>query len=495
MHIHRSPIAFVRALLLCSTTFAAACVQPDESAESTDFRADPETADQRFATRMGTAGATKVEIAPMDRPAGGDAPGAWKNADGAKLFQEMQTTAGIGVCATDDIEKLATTGSGGLKYRAPGDSSVLLEKSADADKGKANETAGGERGTFGYFVRVTKDDKQSEYFVLFSYDRIRYPNKAKKDQDLCAYEVFVFGPLQRKDGKVTCVELVEGLAVNAARVLLAEVPLELADKRNFSGEGAVTPGVAAAGKNCLECHRNAGITAETKPFPWTLAKITPKTCGGGGGGTDTGGESGSGTGDDGTTTGLDWGTTVDWLTDSDSSGATGADSGGETGAGDGGGSTGGAGGGSTSIGGDTGVGESGGGESGGGESGGGESGGGESGGGESGGYTSGASDSGGSTSGVGDSGGHTSGVGGGSDTGAGETGGLTGGMTGGMTGAGETGADTEGDTGGSTSVVGDTDDDTDDDTGPLDLPDLGSITPVVEDEPSVLEQMLEDFVR
>ena len=335
MDTHRRYRAFARAFLVSAVAFGTACDTSEPGTPlSTELRGADETADQRFKTRMGTEGATKVEIAPV-KTVGEDKAGNYANADGAKLFTEMRTKAGIATCATDNIKTLTTTGTGGLgKYKEPGKSGVLNEKGGEG----AAKTDGGERGTFGFFVRVTKGEKAVEYFALFSYDRIRYPDSNDdKLKNFCAFEVFVFGPFERDGaGNVKCYELVEGLAVDFGGKLLGEVPTFLADVKNFLGgdSEAVKPNVDVAGAGCLKCHKNGGSTAETKPFPWTNAKIVPKKCGCDDGGSDSGdggeaddacdesttssgGESSDATGSDGsTTTGLDWETTTGWLTGS-----------------------------------------------------------------------------------------------------------------------------------------------------------------------------------
>ena len=204
---------------------------------------------------------TSIEIAPMVKK--GDAtPGDWTAAkDG--FWKAILARVGIKPCVTDPKD---LKGKPGVQDYIS-DSNVLNK--------------GGTRATIGYFVKVKGDSPDGpvtqEFFILMSYDTIK--DKAA-NKTLCAFEVFMFGPLPRPGSQAAAfiksgtAPLFAGLAVNDKGELLKEVPLTIAKVKNFQGGDTpetetVKPGVNSEGVGCFKCHgRDDQFPEETLPFPW-----------------------------------------------------------------------------------------------------------------------------------------------------------------------------------------------------------------------------------
>jgi hypothetical protein len=225
------------------------------------------------------------EIAPMVTK-GSSTPGPWRTVT-EDIFNGIIANTGIIPCFTDP-----TTMRGRPGVLEIVRDSLVLNK--------------GSRSTMGWFVRaraglaepLTLSEDQTrvilhnlpgpEYFVLMSYDSApdRVSIDAGKDPQLsrlCAYEVFLFGPVKRpKSGEsfAPWAPLVDGTAVNMDGDMLAGVPLEIASITNFltdyRGFDGVTSGVNAAGLGCRVCHgeTDQDPPESTLPFPWLGAPET-----------------------------------------------------------------------------------------------------------------------------------------------------------------------------------------------------------------------------
>jgi hypothetical protein len=206
-----------------------------------------------------------IRIAPMVTQ-GNPTAGTYTDVDGG-IWDAVVKRSGIKPCESDPKDLKGHEGY--LEY--VGDSNVLNN--------------GGTRTTFGYFVwNGAEGALSADYFLLFSYDRIKDPKTGKIT---CAFEVFKFGPFPhtRKDGEIhpdaDPPEWVFGYAVNADGCLVPEVPPELARVFNFLGgdkNETVKPGVeepkeGEQPKGCRKCHdRSSELPSSTLPFPWVSKK-------------------------------------------------------------------------------------------------------------------------------------------------------------------------------------------------------------------------------
>jgi hypothetical protein len=212
-----------------------------------------ETIQDRLKKNLKLVEGAKVQIAPVAEK-GTSKPGTWTDVDG-DIFKAIFKRIGIDPCASDAKDLKGKPGF--ISY---------IPKSEVLNKG-------GERATFGYFIKVKQGDSEVEYFALFSYDKITAQGKV-----ICATEFFLFGPFKRKGGKIdpNPPELDKGLAIDKDGCLLPEVPLDLAKVKNFLKEGhegtePVKPIIDKKKKDegCLLCHSGGGgFPNETIPFPW-----------------------------------------------------------------------------------------------------------------------------------------------------------------------------------------------------------------------------------
>ncbi|MBI2677872.1 MAG: hypothetical protein HYX28_03730 [Candidatus Koribacter versatilis] len=197
----------------------------------------------------------KISIGPMVTQ-GDPTAGTYTPVEGG-IWDAILQRAGIKPCETDPKDGKGKDGF--LEY--VDDSNVL--------------NSGGTRSTFGYFISNGAEGAlAADYFLLFSYDRIK---DKKTGKILCAFEVFKFGPFphNRKPGEVhpeaDPPEWVFGYAVNGDGCLLPEVPIEVARVSNFANapdSETVKPGVDDEKKGCRKCHDREKGPGSTFPFPW-----------------------------------------------------------------------------------------------------------------------------------------------------------------------------------------------------------------------------------
>ncbi|HEX5475934.1 MAG TPA: hypothetical protein VFX12_14840 [Vicinamibacterales bacterium] len=212
-----------------------------------------------------------IRIAPMTKQ-GDPTPGTYTDVDGRNIFDAIFERAGIEPCRTDPE---ALRGHEGFLEHVKKGSSQVLNRA-------------GSRSTFGYFIRVYRQNPHAnfeelisaDYFVLFSYDRITKKRPDGTDEVICATELFLFGPRDVANTALgTDPKLLAAYAVGADGRLLQEVPLDLAKVSNFPGEEdkkdqPVTPGISS-GQGCMVCHTENldSFPQSTTPFPWV--KPTP----------------------------------------------------------------------------------------------------------------------------------------------------------------------------------------------------------------------------
>jgi len=219
---------------------------------------------------------TDIEIAPMIK-AGDPTPGRW-SAVPNDLFNGILSRSGIVPCVSDPMSMVDSDGKA-----KPGHDGLL--QAIDASE---VVNSSGTRSTFGWFVRVTQDTEDAEpqpfeFFILMSYDLV---HDKKSGKDICAFEVFLFGPIPRVGSPAETwlhyggidttlgAPLLAGLVVNGDGKSLDAVPFEIARVRNYKNDAPadeqVRPGVVKQGEGCLRCHeRETKRSPEsTTPFPW-----------------------------------------------------------------------------------------------------------------------------------------------------------------------------------------------------------------------------------
>jgi hypothetical protein len=210
------------------------------------------------------SGKRTISIAPMVTK-GDTTAGSYTAVDGG-IFDAILKRADIKPCESDPKDGKGKDGF--IEYVSSSD--VL--------------NPGGTRSTFGYFIwNGAEGALSADYFLLFSYDRIKVKQKDGSEKIICAFEVFKFGPFphDRKPGEIhpeaDPPEWVFGYAVNGDGCLLPEVPLELARVANFVGgdknetvkSGVDEPKEGEDAKGCRKCHdRSDQPPSSTLPFPW-----------------------------------------------------------------------------------------------------------------------------------------------------------------------------------------------------------------------------------
>lgn len=209
---------------------------------------------------------TSVEIAPMTT-AGEQTAGNWTGVPNGP-FSGMLARSGIIPGVTDPTTMHDRAG----------------QIDTITDSGVVNE--GGSRVTLGYYVKtkgLSGDfSVENNVFVLMSYDYVLVDGKAS-----IAFEVFIFqlpGSTLYRPQADGLAPLQYGVAVNGDGRTLSEVPLSIAQVRNYKGgkvpeDTAVRPGVEVQGFGCLECHaRTDEFTGRTGGFPWREKVLDQPRC-------------------------------------------------------------------------------------------------------------------------------------------------------------------------------------------------------------------------